>query len=108
QAIIIGSDCPLLTALDLKAALTALSDDFDAVLGPAQDGGYVLIGLHHTSPALFANVPWGTSRVLALTRERLKQLQWRAHELSAHWDVDRPEDLEHPFMQKLLYEIGHA
>ncbi|MDA1107270.1 MAG: TIGR04282 family arsenosugar biosynthesis glycosyltransferase [Proteobacteria bacterium] len=105
QAIIIGSDCPLLTALDLEAALTALSGGFDAVLGPAQDGGYVLLGLTHVSPVLFENIPWGTSRVLALTRERLQQLQWRAHELPVHWDVDRPEDLEHPFMQKLLREL---
>lgn len=106
--IIIGSDCPWLTALDLKTALAALSNGCDAVLGPAQDGGYVLLGLHYTSPALFESIPWGTSHVLALTRERLQQLQWRTHELAAHWDVDRPEDLEHPFMQKLLREPRNA
>lgn len=108
QAIIIGSDCPLLTARDLENTLTALNGGCDAVLGPAQDGGYVLLGLHRTSPVLFDNMPWGTSRVLALTRERLQQLQWRTHELSAHWDVDRPEDLEHPFMKKLLHETISA
>ena len=102
QAVIIGSDCPLLSASDLSSALSALRDGFDAVLGPAQDGGYVLLGLSHTSRALFDSMPWGTSRVLALTRERLHQLQWRWHELATHWDVDRPQDIEHPLIQNML------
>ncbi len=105
QAVIIGSDCPLLTAQDISATLTALRAGCNAVLGPAQDGGYVLLGLHHISPVLLENIPWGTPDVLALTRERLQQLQWRVHELAVHWDVDRAEDLAHPFMQKLLREI---
>lgn len=106
QAVIIGSDCPLLTAQDITTTLAALCSDCNAVLGPAQDGGYVLLGLKQAPPSLFEAIPWGTANVLALTRERLQQLQWRVTELAAHWDVDRPEDLAHPFMQKLLLEIS--
>lgn len=106
QAVIIGSDCPLLTAQDITTTLTALRTDCNAVLGPALDGGYVLLGLKQAPPTLFDNIPWGTANVLALTRERLQQLQWRVTELTTHWDVDRPEDLAHPFMQKLLLEIS--
>ncbi|MDP1708061.1 MAG: TIGR04282 family arsenosugar biosynthesis glycosyltransferase [Gammaproteobacteria bacterium] len=106
RAVIIGSDCPLLTAHDITTTLSALRDGYNAVLGPAQDGGYVLLGLKQAPPALFDNIPWGTANVLVLTRERLQQLQWRVTELAPHWDVDRPEDLAHPFMQKLLLEIS--
>lgn len=105
QAVIIGSDCPLLSGCDLISALTALHSGCDAVLGPAHDGGYVLLGLHRTAPELFDHIPWGTPDVLALTRERLQQLQWRASELPVHRDVDRPEDLAHPFIRQLLLEI---
>lgn len=106
QAVIIGSDCPLLTAQDITTTLSALRTNCNAVLGPAQDGGYVLLGLKQAPSALFDDIPWGTANVLALTRERLQQLQWRVTELAAHWDVDRPEDLAHPFMQKMLLEIS--
>ncbi len=106
QAVIIGSDCPLLTAQDITTTLSVLRTNCNAVLGPAQDGGYVLLGLKQAPSALFDHIPWGTANVLALTRERLQQLQWRVTELAAHWDVDRPEDLAHPFMQKMLLEIS--
>ncbi len=106
QAVIIGSDCPLLTAQDITTTLSVLRTNCNAVLGPAQDGGYVLLGLKQAPSALFDHIPWGTANVLALTHERLQQLQWRVTELAPHWDVDRPEDLAHPFMQKLLLEIS--
>jgi rSAM/selenodomain-associated transferase 1 len=102
-AVIIGTDCPDLTAHDLRAALDALQQGHDAVLGPAEDGGYVLLGLRRTAPLLFENMPWGTGQVLALTRARLKRLQWRWHELPARRDVDRPQDLDHPLIQNVLH-----
>lgn len=101
-AVIIGTDCPDMTAHDLRAALDALQQGYDAVLGPAEDGGYVLLGLRRVALELFENIPWGTEQVLNITHARLKRLQWRCHELPARRDVDRPQDLEHPLVQNLL------
>jgi glycosyltransferase A (GT-A) superfamily protein (DUF2064 family) len=66
----------------------------DAVLGPAEDGGYVLLGLRHAAPALFRDMPWGEESIAALTRERMRELGWRWRELPALRDLDRPEDLD--------------
>ncbi len=93
SVLLIGSDCPALTADDLDAAAAALQDGCDAVLGPAADGGYVLIGLKRIERALFSGVPWGTERVAEITRGRMKALGWRAWELPPRPDVDRPGDL---------------
>ena len=92
SAVLIGSDCPEYDPPYLDAALQAL-EQHDAVLGPAADGGYVLIGLRKVDPHLFHRVPWGTNRVLAATRLRLRYLQWSFMELPIKYDVDNPEDL---------------
>lgn len=105
-AVIIGTDCPALTSQDLRTALDTLRDGFDAVIGPAEDGGYVLLGLRKAVPLLFEDIAWGSGAVLALTRERLKRLQWRWHELAPRRDVDRPEDLEEPQIRRLLVEAA--
>lgn len=93
SAVVIGGDCPTLAAADLRAAFSALAAGREAVLGPAEDGGYVLIGLRRPCPALFRGIAWGGSGVLAATRRRLHRagLDWL--ELPPHWDVDRPADL---------------
>lgn len=90
--ILVGTDCPLLDGTYLRRALAAL-DDRGAVLGPAEDGGYVLLGLRRAVPALFSNFPWGTDRVAAITRDRMEALGWDWEELPILWDLDRPEDL---------------
>lgn len=92
RAIIIGTDCPALTADDLRHAARALDDRHDAVLIPAEDGGYVLIGLKWWDARLFRDIAWGSSQVLDATRKRLGELDWRWRELPASWDVDRPPD----------------
>ena len=92
SAVLIGSDCPEYDPPYLDAAFQAL-EQHDAVLGPAADGGYVLIGLRKVDPHLFHRVPWGTNRVLAATRLRLRYLQWSFMELPIKYDVDNPEDL---------------
>lgn len=91
--VLIGSDCPALRPADLRAALRALRAGADAVLSPAEDGGYPLIGLRRVSRRLFDGVAWGSGRVLAQTRRRLAGLGWRWKELRTLWDVDRPEDV---------------
>jgi glycosyltransferase A (GT-A) superfamily protein (DUF2064 family) len=92
-AVLIGSDCPALRPSDLRAALRALRAGADAVLSPAEDGGYPLIGLRRVSRRLFDGVSWGSARVLEQTRRRLARLGWRWTELRTLWDVDRPEDV---------------
>lgn len=95
--LLIGSDCPALQPAHLIAAASALLAEEgagnDAVLIPADDGGYVLIGLRCSQPRLFAGVDWGSGRVMAQTRQRLAELRLRWAELPALWDVDRPADL---------------
>jgi len=92
-AVLIGSDCPALGPADLRAAARALRVGADAVLSPAEDGGYALIGLRRAARKLFDGVEWGSARVMAQTRLRLKRLRWRSKELRTVWDVDRPADV---------------
>ncbi|WP_296217169.1 TIGR04282 family arsenosugar biosynthesis glycosyltransferase [Pseudomonas sp. UBA2684] len=90
--VLIGNDCPALDGEYLSGACAALHGQ-PVVLGPAEDGGYVLLGLRRVDPLLFSAMPWGTDRVLAMTCERLQQLEWTHQLLPVLWDVDRPEDL---------------
>jgi len=94
RAILIGSDIPALSAQYLRDADQALVRGDDAVIGPAEDGGYALIGLSRCDPELFRGIPWGGHEVLSETRRRMTALSRRCRELSTLWDVDRPEDLE--------------
>ncbi len=94
RVLLTGSDCPSLTAAELRAAAGALREKCDAVFSPAEDGGYVLVGLSQAMPALFDAMTWGTATVMEETRLRLRRLGWRWHELPVHWDVDRPEDYQ--------------
>jgi rSAM/selenodomain-associated transferase 1 len=100
-ALVIGCDCPALTANHLRTAAEALASH-DAVVIPSEDGGYVLIGLHTPQPALFLDMEWSTPTVMAETRRRLDafSLSWR--ELDTLWDVDTPADLERLARERLL------
>ena len=91
--VIVGSDCPFIDADYLQRACTALQQGHDCVLGPADDGGYVLIGLRRVHQQLFSDIPWGTGAVLDITRQRLANLGWHHFELPTLADIDRPEDL---------------
>jgi rSAM/selenodomain-associated transferase 1 len=89
---LIGSDCPALAPRHLRRADKALRGGADAVLAPAEDGGYVLIGLSRFDRRLFDGIAWGSAKVLEETRARLRALGWRWQELETLWDVDRPAD----------------
>ena len=93
-ALVIGSDCPFLTAGDLGAAACLLAEGRDAVVGPARDGGYYLLAVRRLSDVLFHGMDWGTSRVLQETRTRLGGLEWTWSELATKSDIDRPADLD--------------
>jgi rSAM/selenodomain-associated transferase 1 len=94
RVILVGCDIPALSSRYLRDAERALTSDRDVVIGPAEDGGYVLIGLARSSAEIFRGIPWGGSDVLKQTRLRVAALGWRGLELPALWDADRPEDLE--------------
>lgn len=85
--LILGGDCPYLTMERLQDAAAAL-DRSDAVIVPAQDGGYCLVGLRAPERHLFHAIAWGTSTVLAETRERLRDRGLVCVELAALEDVD--------------------
>jgi rSAM/selenodomain-associated transferase 1 len=99
--LVIGTDCPALTADHLAVAAATLMLH-DAVVVPATDGGYVLIGLHKPQQALFTGMTWGTATVMDETRRRMKALALSWRELPALWDVDTPEDLARLQKEKLL------
>lgn len=92
RPVLVGTDCPWLTPQDITAAFAAL-DSADAVFAPAQDGGYVLVGLARAVPELFAGIAWGTGRVMSATREAAKRARTRLAELRALPDLDTPADL---------------
>jgi uncharacterized protein len=91
-SVIIGTDCPELTAALLTAAFQALQQT-DLVLGPATDGGYYLIGLRRSAPELFESISWSTERVFQQTVDIASKLNLSLSCLPMLTDVDRPEDL---------------
>jgi len=98
--LVIGTDCPALATDHLRATADLLRGGADAVVIPAEDGGYVLIGMHQAQPALFSGMCWSTPDVMDETRRRLRQLGLTWREPVTLWDVDVPGDLER------LREIG--
>jgi uncharacterized protein len=93
-ALAMDSDSPTLPmAYVAGAAATLAADEADVVVGPSDDGGYYLIGLRAPRPELFADVPWSTADVLAVTLGRARDLGLRVRLLPAWFDVDTEADL---------------
>ncbi|MCG6916020.1 MAG: TIGR04283 family arsenosugar biosynthesis glycosyltransferase [Deltaproteobacteria bacterium] len=93
RVVLIGSDCPGINEATVRAAFDLLGQ-FDLVLGPANDGGYYLIGLRQEETRLFDDVPWGTAAVIARTLESANQLGLRWVKVEPLDDVDRAKDIE--------------
>jgi uncharacterized protein len=94
RALLIGTDAPALDAAMLRQAALALADH-DAVFVPALDGGYALVGLRRADERCFAGMTWSHARVMADTRQRLRDAGLRWAELAPVADVDEPADLHH-------------
>ena len=90
--LLIGTDCPAFDAAHLQEAARRLLAGDEAVFTPAEDGGYVLVGLRRPVAALFEAVSWSTAEVMNQTRAHLRRLGLRFSEMPALWDVDRPAD----------------
>ena len=92
SVIVIGTDCAVLSADDLRAALNALTTH-DTVLQAAEDGGYVLIGARRWSTRALANIRWSSGQELGQTRRHLHRFGLSAAERPPLWDVDQPADV---------------
>lgn len=90
--IFFGADTPDLKLRHVEQAIAALRTH-DVVIGPADDGGYYLIGMRAPLPQLLTDMPWSTDRVLPETLARLVQLGIEPVLLETLSDCDRPEDL---------------
>lgn len=101
-ALLIGTDCPILSADHLMQCAAALVGGTDAAFIPAEDGGYVLIGLRKPAWRLFEGMPWGTGDVMRLTRDRLREEHFSAFEADQLWDVDTPADYSRAKFAALL------
>ncbi|MGB5316375.1 MAG: TIGR04282 family arsenosugar biosynthesis glycosyltransferase [Robiginitalea sp.] len=102
EVIVIGSDLLDLSTSDLQNAFDLLSEN-EAVLGPAEDGGYYLLGLKKNIPGIFQNKTWGTKTVLQDTLNDLRKFKTAV--LPARNDIDQYEDIAgnpvfEPFLKK--------
>jgi len=107
RVVVIGSDCPEVTAADIREAWTALGSH-DLVLGPAHDGGYWLVGLRRPAPELFADISWSTASVFEETLARARSQGLGVRLLRTLRDVDTPEDWEHYRASHPRAETGAA
>lgn len=94
QVLLIGTDCPDLTTDMLCQAAQSLSKHH-AVMIPAFDGGYVLLGLRQPDTSIFQDIVWSTSSVAELTVQKIKTLGWSLAMLEPLADIDEPEDLQY-------------
>lgn len=92
-SVLIGTDCPVMSADYIEQAFGALVQGQDVIIGPAEDGGYVLIGASRVEASWFNNIDWGSQRVLEQSRQALISSAARFLELQPLWDIDHIGDL---------------
>lgn len=107
--LLIGTDCPGLTAEKLRQAAQLL-ENHPACMVPVSDGGYALLGMHEYHPSLFLNMPWSTDEVAHLTRKRLRDHGIVLQELSMLNDIDEPSDLQYlpDYLKPALFKQDSA
>ncbi|MDF1695730.1 MAG: TIGR04282 family arsenosugar biosynthesis glycosyltransferase [Saprospiraceae bacterium] len=91
QILIIGSDCPQLTASHIEEAFSKLESN-NIVIGPSRDGGYYLLGMDTFYPSVFDNIPWSTSTVFIDTLQRIHENKLSVDFLEELSDIDYEED----------------
>jgi uncharacterized protein len=92
EVVVIGTDTPWMGAERVRRAFAELKAN-DLVIGPAEDGGYYLLGMRMFVPEIFRKIPWSTGRVLELTLKVVGKAKLRGKLLRRDFDLDRPEDL---------------
>ncbi len=93
RVVVIGADCPALSGGIIRSAFRELSNAAGAVFGPAEDGGYYLVGLGEPAPFLFRGIEWGSPTVLATSLSRCRDAGIPYALLPGKSDVDTAEDL---------------
>ena len=94
NVVIIGTDCVMITEKDVEAAFSLLSGgEFEAVLGPATDGGYYLLGLGRKTDAVFQDMQWSTSHVFSETEKRIRESGLRHAVIRELGDIDEEKDI---------------
>ena len=91
HVIIIGTDCPYIDADLLRSAIQSLESN-DIVIGPAEDGGYYLLGMKELHTRLFDQMQWSTSTVCSETLQRAKKLKLTVHKMVTLSDIDYASD----------------
>lgn len=92
-AVLVGSDIPFLSSRDISDALQALHAHGGIVIGPADDGGYYLIGMTQVHASVFERITWGSSSVLADTLTRAREAGVATRLIGRTFDVDTIDDL---------------
>ncbi len=92
ELVVIGTDTPWMGAARLRQAFATLCAA-EVVVGPAEDGGYYLLGSRKVRPSLFRKIPWGTNRVLQSTLRAISREKLHVKLLRKDFDLDRPKDL---------------
>ena len=92
SVVFIGTDCPALDRARLREACRVL-ESWDAVIHPALDGGYALLGLRWFDPSIFSGIEWSTASVAHETITRIEALGWTCHIGETLRDIDDPADL---------------
>lgn len=92
QVVIIGTDCPEISSATIINAFASLERN-DVVIGPAEDGGYYLLGMKQLHSGLFEQIQWSTPTVLANTISKIKRLHLTHHLLPVMKDIDEEQDL---------------
>ena len=104
SVVIIGTDCADLKISDLNDAYMGLSHS-DLVIGPAQDGGYYLLGMSRFLPEIFDDIPWSTSRVLELTLDTANKAGLDYEFLEIRSDIDTFEDWQNYTFRKKIKHV---
>jgi rSAM/selenodomain-associated transferase 1 len=101
SVVVIGADSPTLPGEYVFDAFECFETDDDVVVGPAEDGGYYLVGMRKLHRRIFEDIPWGAAGVLDATIERAREAELNLVLLPEWRDVDTPEDFE-----RLKRELG--
>lgn len=92
-ALLIGCDVPVFTIDYLRRAIDRLHHGDEWVLGPAEDGGYVLVGCRQSDWQFFAGIEWGSDKVLSQTLENAEKIGCQPYLMEPLWDLDDIADL---------------
>ena len=92
KVLLIGTDCPSLTIEDFEVAINGLNKENDILFSPAEDGGYVMVGMIKPQPLVFLNMTWGHENVFNNSQSRATQAGLNLIQTRQHWDVDTFSD----------------